>query len=158
MTTERFFTLGSRFKSVNALQVDDATKAQYRLWRIQPPVVGVPKGCLSLPREDLVSINEQMIRFSGCNPPEFVPRKLNPQELKNAVLASSSGLILDFEIYQGKKSLFHPGSSGIGESAVLRLTQSLTRGEGSFFSKDISLLLGYSASWQKKRLQQAAQL
>lgn len=136
MTRERFFTLRSRLKVVNALDVDDATKAQDRLWRIRPLVVEVQNGCLRLPREELLSIDEQMIPFTGrTHLKQFVPRKPNPEGLKNFVLASPSGFILDFEIYQGKKSLLHPGSSGIGESAVLRLTQSLTKGTKLFFDR-----------------------
>lgn len=63
---------------------------------------------------------------------QFVPRKPNPEGLKNFVLATP---ILDFEIYQGEKSKLSPESSGIAESAVLRLTETLIPGTKLYFDR-----------------------
>lgn len=136
MSRNRYFQLRSRLKVVNDMEVSVQVKEQDRLWRIRPLVSSVLKGCQKLPREEYLSIDEQMIPFSGRTQlRQFVPRKPNPEGLKNFVLATPSGLILDFEIYQGKKSTLHPGSSGIGESAVLRLTDTLTPGTKLFFDR-----------------------
>lgn len=51
------------------------------------------------------------------------------------MLATPSGLISDFEIYQGKKSTLFQGSSGIGESAVLRFSNNLAPGTQLFFDR-----------------------
>ncbi|KAM7312696.1 piggyBac transposable element-derived protein 3 [Ixodes scapularis] len=136
MSRNRYFQLRSQLKVVNDLEVSVQVKEQDRLWRIRPLVSSVLKGCQKLPREEYLRIDEQMIPFSGRTQlRQFVPRKPNPEGLKNFVLATPSGLILDFEIYQGKKSTLHPGSSGIGESAVLRLTDTLTPGTKLFFDR-----------------------
>ncbi|KAG0415155.1 hypothetical protein HPB47_007676, partial [Ixodes persulcatus] len=127
---------GKHVRVVNDLNITDEEKNQDRLWRVRPLIAEVLKGCHKLPREELVSVDEQMIPFSGRTQlRQFLPRKPNPEGLKNFVLASPSGLILDFEIYQGKKSLLCPGSSGIAESAVLRLAQTLSPGTRLFFDR-----------------------
>lgn len=77
-----------------------------------------------------------MIPFSGRTQlKQYVPRKPNPEGLKNFVLATPGGLILDFEIYQEKKSSLYPGSSGIAESAVLRLADRLAPGTSLYFDR-----------------------
>ncbi|KAG0420566.1 hypothetical protein HPB47_003424, partial [Ixodes persulcatus] len=136
MSRDRYFQHRMRLKVVNDLNITDEEKNQDRLWRVRPLIAEVLKGCHKLPREELASVDEQMIPFSGRTPlRQFLPRKPNPEGLKNFVLASPSGLILDFEIYQGKKSLLCPGSSGIAESAVLRLAQTLSPGTRLFFDR-----------------------
>ncbi|XP_049511408.1 piggyBac transposable element-derived protein 3-like [Dermacentor silvarum] len=81
-------------------------------------------------------IDEQVIPFSGRSQlKQFTPRKPNPEGLKNFVLATPDGLILDFEIYEGKKSTLFQGSSGIAEAAVLRLSNALVSGTKLFFDK-----------------------
>lgn len=136
MTKNRYFQLRRRLKLVNELDVSEQEKEKDRLWRIRPLVSFLLEGCHKLPREENVSIDEQMIPFSGRTQlKQFVPRKPNPEGLKNFVLATPGGLILDFEIYQGKKAALYPGSSGIGESAVLRLTETLPPGTKVYFDR-----------------------
>lgn len=110
MTRDRFFQLRSRLKVVNDLLVTPKDKEDNRLWRIRPLTEKVLEGCRKLPHEEFLSIDEQRILFTGKTQlKQFVPRKPNPIGLKNFVLAAPDGLILDFEIYQGKKTLLLPG-------------------------------------------------
>ncbi|KAL3172595.1 hypothetical protein MRX96_043123 [Rhipicephalus microplus] len=104
MTKNRYFQLRRRLKLVNELDVSEQGKKKDRLWCIRPLVSFLLEGCHKLPRKENVSIDEQMIPFSGrTQPKQFVPRKPNPEGLKNFVFATPGGLILDFEIYQGKR-------------------------------------------------------
>ncbi|KAL3202192.1 hypothetical protein MRX96_042640 [Rhipicephalus microplus] len=136
MSKNRYFQLRSRLKLVNELDVSEQEKEKDRLWHKRPLVSFLLEECHKLPREENVSIDEQMIPFSGRTQlKQFVPRKPNPEGLKNFVLATSGGLILDFEIYQEKKAALYPGSSGIGESAVLRLTETLPPETNVYFDR-----------------------
>lgn len=136
MARNRYFKLRRRLQLVNELDVTDEEKTEDLLWRIRPLVSCLLEGCRKLPRPEHVCIDEQMIPFTGRTQlKQFVPRKPNPEGLKNFVLAASNGLILDFEIYQGKKSRLCPEASGIAESAVLRLTESLRPGTKLYFDR-----------------------
>ncbi|KAL3217787.1 hypothetical protein MRX96_032013 [Rhipicephalus microplus] len=136
MTKNRYFQLRRRLKLVNELDVSEQEKEKDRLWRIRPLVSFLLEGCHKLFRKENVNIDEQMIPFSGRTQlKQLVPCKPNPEGLKNFVLATPGGSILDFEIYQGKNAALYPGSSGIGESAVLRLTETLPPGTKVYFDR-----------------------
>ncbi|XP_070383803.1 piggyBac transposable element-derived protein 3-like isoform X2 [Dermacentor albipictus] len=136
MRKNRYFQLRLRLKVVNELDMHQEKKEKDKLWRIRPFVSKIWNGCLQLPREECLIINEQVIPFSGRTQlKQLIPRTTNPEGLRNFVLATPDGLILDFEIYVGKKSTLFQGSSGITESAVLRLSNSLTSGTKLFFDR-----------------------
>lgn len=131
MTRDRYFQIRSNLKVVIDADVSENTKKADKLFKIRPLHERIKKGCLSLPRYDEVAVDEQMIPFSGvCNMKQFVRGKPNPEGLKNFVCATPKGLILDFEIYQGKHTFLHDSVTdlGVGPSAVIRLTKTLLEG------------------------------
>ena len=81
-------------------------KADDVFWKVRPVVERVRQGCLKIHRPKCVPINEQMIPFSGSCPfRQYIPNKPNPVGIKNFVMASVDGLMLDFDIHQGVKCL-----------------------------------------------------
>ena len=138
-TRSRFHQLRNHMKIVVDEEVPQDARQQDRLWKVRPLLETIRQGCLKIERPVEVSIDEQMIPFTGkTGLKQFVPGKPNPEGLKNFVLASSDGMVLDFEVYQGRK-LADGGKDGkpwlVGESVVVRLTESLPQGTSVFFDR-----------------------
>lgn len=138
MTRDRFFAIRSNLKVVIDGNLTLQEKSSDRLYKIRPLINRIRKGCLMLPRFSEVAIDEQMIPFTGvCKLKQFVRGKPNPEGLKNFVCATPDGLVLDFEIYQGKNTYINENSKhlGIGPSAVIRLSETLKEGTHIFIDR-----------------------
>lgn len=137
VTRDRFFLLRKNIKVVNDLDISDEEKKADRLWRLRPFIEMIRTACLQLPRSPSASIDEQIIPFTGRTTlKQYVPGKPHPTGLKNFVLSSPCGMVLDFEIYQGKSALAADRSElGVGACAVLRLSQSMPTGSSLFFDR-----------------------
>ena len=140
MTRDRFFTIRSNLKFVVDSEISDEKKNKNRLWKVQPILDNFRNICLQLPRDRNCSIDEQMIPFQGMlTLKQHVPNKPNPVGLKNFVLASSSGLILDFQIYQGATTLGEQlVAHGLSAGIVLRLSETLPEGTYLYFDRFFS--------------------
>lgn len=129
MTRDRFLTLR------NALHVVESdspapNEVNNPLWKVQPMIDRVKEACNKLERvPGFYSIDEQMIPFTGrCKLRQVVKNKPRPVGLKNFVLTTSDGLMLDFEIYKGAKSSFGDTNLGLGPSVILHLVKCVPPG------------------------------
>lgn len=130
MTRDRFFELRGMLHFVDITQT--ASQTENRLFRVEPIIDSFRKACLELPRPEVLSVDEQMIPFSGrCPARQYVPSKPNPVGLKNFVLASSDGLVLDFLIYTGKGTVPDADMKdlGLGGAVVKRLLETVPMDE-----------------------------
>lgn len=118
MTRDRFFKLRQHLKVVIDNDISEDVKKTDRFWKVRPFMDHILNGCLLQSRPECVSIDEQMIPFTGACPfRQYVSLKPNPVGMKNFVLASLDGIILDFEVYQGAVAL----SSQVREAEGLSL-------------------------------------
>lgn len=129
MSRDRFLTLR------NALHVVDSkfppeTENGNPLWKVQPMIDKVKETCNKLERvPGFYSIDEQMIPFTGrCKLRQVVKNKPRPVGLKNFVLTTSEGLMLDFDIYKGARSTFGDSTLGLGPSVILHFSKSIPPG------------------------------
>ncbi|XP_022195556.1 piggyBac transposable element-derived protein 3-like [Nilaparvata lugens] len=139
---DRYFNIRSAIHVVNDNDVTQAMKDEDRLWKVRPLVDKFRTAVLQIPRQEDASIDEQMIPFTGhVGFRQFVPRKPNPTGLKDYVLSSKDGLILDFEVYQGKNTTrLHPEVEGhlklgTGGRAVLQLAETCPPGTNLYFDR-----------------------
>lgn len=129
MTRDRFLTLRNALHVVDSDTPSGAEKNN-ALWKVQPMLNKVKENCNRLERvPGYYSIDEQMIPFTGrCKLRQVVKNKPRPVGLKNFVLTTSEGLMLDFAIYQGAKTMFCDTTLGLGPSVILHLSQSIPPG------------------------------
>ncbi|KAI5722453.1 hypothetical protein M8J76_008557 [Diaphorina citri] len=124
MPRNRYYEIRNNIHFVNNL----ADQTSNKLWKVQPLITAVRNKCLTLPRSSHLAIDEQMIPFAGkCDMRTFMPSKPNPLGLKNLVMASPDGLILDFHVYTGKG--FLPDdvmkTMGLGAGIVTKLCETV---------------------------------
>lgn len=127
---DKFYLLRVNFHIVDVLGVPEEIQKKNRLWKFQPMVDMVRNRYRSMERKprSSYSIDEQMIPFLGkCPVRQFVRNKPRPMGLKNFVLATSEGKILDFEIYQGKSTPFEHKHLSLGPAVILHLVQTLPK-------------------------------
>ncbi|VEN56028.1 unnamed protein product, partial [Callosobruchus maculatus] len=138
MTRDRYFMIRNHLKVVIDDDISESLRQTDKLWKVRPLLKKIRETCLALPRANTVAIDEQMIPFTGsCGVKQFVRGKPNPEGLKNFVCATPSGLVLDFEVYQGKDTFLQNSakSLGVGPSAVVRLIESLREGTQIFMDR-----------------------
>lgn len=135
MTRDRFFSLRSHLHFVNNLE--KPADCQDKFYKVRPLYDSIRNRCLELNLTKQLSIDEQMIPFTGnMQGKQFVRGKPNPSGLKNVVLCGSNGLPFDFLLYQGKTTEVNPDHKELGVSAsvVLKLCERIeTKGTELFF-------------------------
>ncbi|XP_047493846.1 piggyBac transposable element-derived protein 2-like isoform X2 [Penaeus chinensis] len=143
MSRDRFFSLRHSLKVIDDSTILEEDRKVDRLWKVRPLLEAIRTRCSELPRPSKVSIDESMIPIRGrISIRQHVPGKPFPDGLKMFVLASPSGMVLDFEIFQTKEALLStveklnvkPNRTiTTGEAAVLRFVRSVDAGTSIFF-------------------------
>ncbi|TWW53658.1 hypothetical protein D4764_0192150 [Takifugu flavidus] len=132
-TRDRFFRLRQSLKVLIDDDVPEDLRKRDKFWKVRPFVDRILQGCRSQARPESVSIDEQMIPFTGACPcRQYLPMKPNPVGIKNFVCATTDGIVLDFDLYQGSAALREqveePEGLGLGSLVMARLCKTLHRG------------------------------
>ncbi|KAG5869859.1 hypothetical protein JTB14_005386 [Gonioctena quinquepunctata] len=123
------------------LSIDEEIKKNNKLWRVQPMVDLIRNRCKAIERKakSSFSIDEQMIPFLGrCPVRQYVKNKPRPVGLKNFVLMTSDGIILDFEICQGPTSPFEIKKYFSTVTLMEQLTSKNIYGTGTIMANRIN--------------------
>ncbi|XP_037809240.1 piggyBac transposable element-derived protein 1-like [Lucilia sericata] len=107
-----------------------------KLWRVQLVIDTVRKRCNEL-ATDITnnSIDEQMMSYTGrCPARQVIRSKPRTVGLKNLVCATSRGVVVDFEVFQGAGT-FEDCGLGHGPSIVIRLVKNLPKGSHIYFDR-----------------------
>lgn len=143
MPRDKFYLLRVNFHVLDNMVVSEETKKNNRLWKVQPMIDKIRGRCRAIPRlpAQAYSIDEQMVPFLGrCPVRQFVRNKPRPVGLKNFVLTSSEGTVLDFEIYQGNTTPFEDKTLGLGPSVILHLVKTVPKESFLFFDRYFSTI------------------
>lgn len=135
MSRDRFLMLRNLFHLVDTANPEG--HRTNRLWKIQPIIDAVKNVCMRLPHDfQTYSIDEQIIPFTGrCPFRQFVKNKPRPVGLKVFVTTASSGLVLDFEVYQGHTTELVNPELGLGPSVVMTLVRTIPPQSFVFFDR-----------------------
>mgnify|MGYP004578525483 CR=1 FL=1 len=138
MSRSKFFLLRKCIHYLDTAAIPNDVPGN-RLWKVQPILDAVRTRCLAITRNfSNYSVDEQMIPFTGRCPNslrQFVKSKPRPVGLKNFVITSSTGIVLDFEIYQGTTTPLGDRSLGLGPAVILRLCETIPRNSFLYFDR-----------------------
>ena len=95
--------------------------------KVEPVVDAVRNRCRHLPREELCSIDEQIVPFTGrLSANQFIRSEPNPVGLKHFVICGRSGRALDVELCQGAGTgIPEETKHGTRASVVIRLAETI---------------------------------
>ena len=126
MPRNRFQDILQNIHFVNNLGEHDAAD---KLWKIRPWLFKFRENCLKIVPDENNSIDEMMVPFKGkfSGIKQYIRGKPNPWGLKIWARTTTSGLLCDFEVYQGQG---HVGPKeknklGIAANVILNLCKTL---------------------------------
>jgi hypothetical protein len=122
MNFNRFSRLRNLFHLVDILSKDPENTD--RVWKVRPVIDRVLKKTESIVPSEYVSVDEQMVPYTGAlDIKQYIRGKPTPWGIKIFMLCNSNGIILTFDVYQGKKTILTEEQKqfGLGPGMVLAL-------------------------------------
>ncbi|XP_050035995.1 piggyBac transposable element-derived protein 3-like [Dermacentor andersoni] len=100
-----------------------------KVWKIRPWLDELQRNFLTVEPEELNSVDEIMISFTGrCPIKQYMPAKPHPWGIKLWARASSSGFLYQFDVYQGQAKMNY--QYGLGGDVTLKMCQALPENKG----------------------------
>ena len=153
MPRNRFLLILSMIHFVDNLEEHNAGD---KVWKIRPWLRSFRENCLKVVLEEHNSIDEMMVPFKGkfSRIKQYIRGKPNPWGLKLWARTSSTGILCDFEVYQGR-ILNQPKSVlGVGADVVLKLSDTLPVDQHyKVYADNFLSSLPLVAELQKKKIQ-----
>jgi len=133
MSRNRFLSILSNLHFVNNLAATSTQTQGDKLWKIRPWLPKFRKNCLKVVPEEFNSIDEQMVPFKGkfSSIKQYMRNKPNKWGFKIWCRCGISGLLYDFDIYQGSshESAAQRTSIGLSGDVVMKLCSTLPEGK-----------------------------
>ncbi|XP_033973808.1 piggyBac transposable element-derived protein 3-like [Trematomus bernacchii] len=124
MARNRFQYLLTSLHFVNNLTVSEMEKKD-KLWKLRPWLDTFREKCLQVVPEEHNSVDEMMIPFKG----KFSSIKPHPWGFKVWVRTGVSGMICDFDVYQGSDGIRAKSELGLSGDVVMKLASTLPEGQ-----------------------------
>ena len=128
VSRNRFQPLLSTIHFVDNQIISDEEKKN-RLWKIQPFLEMFRQQCLQVTPVQQQSVDEMMVPYKGkfSKIRQYIKNKSHPWGFKIWCRCSVSGLLHDFQVYQGKNKNQGKTEFGVGASAVIKMCDTLQK-------------------------------
>uniref|UniRef100_A0A673C3E2 PiggyBac transposable element-derived protein domain-containing protein n=1 Tax=Sphaeramia orbicularis TaxID=375764 RepID=A0A673C3E2_9TELE len=128
MSRNRFQTLLTSLHFTDNTDLSNRQEGD-KCWKIRPWLDRFRKQCLEITPEEYNSIDEQMVSFRGTRSPirQYVKSKPHPWGFKIWARCTSTGILCDFQVYEGGTG--KRTTLGMGGDVVLKLCETLPPGQ-----------------------------
>lgn len=128
MSQNRYQLLLRMIHFVDNLAVSDEDKED-RVWKLRPFLEMFSKQCLQLTPDQHQSIDEMMIPYKGkfSKIRQYIKGKPHPWGFNIWCRCAPSGLMHDFDVYQGKGGEQQKNEFGVGGDAVVKICETLQK-------------------------------
>jgi len=129
MSRNRFQQLLTVVNSVDNNAVSDDDKKADNVWKLRPWLEQFCKNCLDIIPEENNSVDEMMIAYKGrfSKIKQYMRGKPHPWGFKIWARTGTSGILCDFDVYQGSvdRCKAQPSEYGMSGEVVLKLVSTL---------------------------------
>ena len=130
MSRNRFQLLLTVLHFVDNLSVSDETKKSDKLWKIRPWLDKLRQNCLQVIPEEKNSVDEMMVPFKGTfsGIKQYMRGKPHPWGFKIWCRTGASGMLYDFDVYQGSNPANKKNTEfGLAADVVIKLCSTLPK-------------------------------
>ena len=126
----RFENIASSLHFVNNSEISEEQKDEDRLWKVRPFLREIRKNLEKIIPEEKQSIDEVMVAFKGrYGLKQYIRSKSKRWGFKLWARTGSSGILQDFDVYQGSKGPHKKTDLGVGGDVVMAMTSNLENGK-----------------------------
>ncbi|XP_075739139.1 LOW QUALITY PROTEIN: piggyBac transposable element-derived protein 3 [Rhipicephalus microplus] len=134
MPRNRFLKLMACLHVVDNMQVPEQEKKD-KVWKLRPWIVALQRNLEHIEQEEYNAVDEMMVPFTGRSTlKQYMPNKPVPWGFKLWGRAGATGILYQFDVYQGKGDGNY--TFGLGGDTVLNMCSKLPSDEGFKLAAD----------------------